>query len=133
MFQYLEQCSDPRYNISLVNTYCRYAIIDLARANDGIVGMRWRTKNEVVQGKGQSICGSTTCSSRESLHSYEVPFQYVEANQTKAELVKVRICGDCAPSLFAYHSNAERQKGLDHKDDNQHSIDIERTRKKSKK
>lgn len=36
------------------------------------VGMRWRTEQEVVQGKGQFICGAKGCDERRALASFEV-------------------------------------------------------------
>jgi protein FRA10AC1 len=35
------------------------------------------------------------------LNDYEVPFTYTEQDQTKTELVKLRLCLRCAPLLFA--------------------------------
>lgn len=34
------------------------------------------------------------------LHDYEVPFAYVEHGESKSELVKLRLCLQCAPLLF---------------------------------
>jgi hypothetical protein len=62
--------------------------------------MRWRTKAEVVSGKGQFMCAAKRCYNEEDLHSYEVPFRYQEQGETKAELVKVRVCVGCAKKLF---------------------------------
>ena len=36
----------------------------------------------------------------ENLHSYEVPFSYIEQGVQKDELVKVRVCIVCARKLF---------------------------------
>ena len=51
-----------------------YAICDLRYFRDGRVGLRWRTEQEVVMGRGQFSCGAKGCAEREGLHSYEVNF-----------------------------------------------------------
>lgn len=35
-----------------------YAIADLSRYKEGRVGLRWRTQEEVVSGRGQFVCGA---------------------------------------------------------------------------
>jgi Folate-sensitive fragile site protein Fra10Ac1 len=75
--------------------------------------MRWRIEKEVVVGKGQFICGAKGCESQANLHSYEVPFRYVEQGQTKNELVKVRVCVDCAKKLF--HEKLQRMRNAEKK------------------
>lgn len=66
----------------------------------GRIGLRWRTEKEVIAGKGQFSCASKRCESMHNLHSYEVPFDYVEQGVAKNELVKVRVCINCARMLF---------------------------------
>lgn len=66
---------------------------------EGRVGMRWRVESEVIAGKGQFICGSVSCTSRDMLHSYEVPFSYREGGTPKQALVKVRVCPECCYRL----------------------------------
>ena len=80
--------------------YKEFAIADLSRFTEGKVGLRWRMEKEVIGGKGQFSCGATNCDSCDELHSYELPFQYVEDGQRKSELVKVRVCKECAVKLF---------------------------------
>ena len=80
--------------------YKEFAIADLSRFTEGKIGLRWRMEKEVVEGKGQFVCGATSCNSYEELHSYELPFQYVEDGMRKSELVKVRVCKQCAVKLF---------------------------------
>jgi len=43
--------------------------------------MRWRTKEEVLNGKGDSICGNKLCSDYRELQSWEVNFKYIEENE----------------------------------------------------
>jgi protein FRA10AC1 len=77
-----------------------YAIVDLSRYETDQIGMRWRTEGEVMDGKGQFICGAKRCNQHADLYSYEVPFHYKEGKETKLELVKVRVCIGCAKLLF---------------------------------
>jgi protein FRA10AC1 len=80
-----------------------YALCDLSKYKEGKIGLRWRVEQEVVQGKGQYSCGSITCSDRNNLNCYEVPFRYKEHGIVKHELVKVCVCEDCAIKLFYKH------------------------------
>eukprot|EP00775_Hariotina_reticulata_P006963 gene6962-biopygen8763 len=76
-----------------------FAIADMSRYKESKIGMRWRTKAEVVSGKGQFCCGSKGCDEQQGLASYEVNFAYVEAGQPKQALVKLRVCPTCAHKL----------------------------------
>lgn len=38
------------------------------------IGMRWRTENEVKEGKGQLSCGARKCNETAHLSSWEVRF-----------------------------------------------------------
>ena len=121
--------------------YREYVLADLTRVHlkGSPIGLRWRTKVEVLKGKGERTCGNKHCpsygcsklpssihyedipfldddesestiraelsrlSSMEygaGLHSYEVPFSYVEDSISRRELVKLRLCIKCAPLLF---------------------------------
>jgi len=73
------------------------------------VGLRWRTEKEVIDGKGQFVCGNKSCSSDQSLASYEVNFGYSEHGERKNALVKIRLCPDCAYRLN-YKKEKERKK-----------------------
>lgn len=44
------------------------------------------------------------------LHDYEVDFAYVELNQQKRELVKVRLCLRCAPLIFSGKNAATKAR-----------------------
>ena len=60
------------------------------------IAFRWRTDKEVVEGKGQFICAQKkTCKEKEGLRTWEVNFGYVEGEQKKFALVKVRLCAEC--------------------------------------
>jgi len=85
-----------KYYNKLFKEYC---IADMSRYKDGRVGMRWRTKEEVVYGKGQFVCGNKECKDWRALRSFEVNFKYKEAGDTKNALVKMRVCPECAFKL----------------------------------
>lgn len=90
----------------------------------GRIGLRWRTESEVIAGRGQFTCASKHCDSDENLHSYEVPFEYSEKNVRKNELVKVRVCINCARKLFYEKLRAmrkERRKRRKKSDDKEDS------------
>ena len=53
------------------------------------IALRWRTKNEVITGKGESICGNRKCNVKEDLKSWEVNFRYMENGKTTNALVKL--------------------------------------------
>jgi protein FRA10AC1 len=88
-----------RYSAAL---YREYALADLSQYRVGRVGFRWRTRVEVLAGKGESSCGSLHCDAVSALHTYEVPFTYEEEGSRKATLVKVRLCGACGARLLHY-------------------------------
>ena len=124
--------------------YKEFAIVDLSVP--GRIGLRFRTKPEVVSGKGFRTCGNKGCPSlqqsaaaaaaaaailspdRKMAHEgseesesrevagaglcdYEVPFQYVEQNEKKMELVKLRLCKLCAPLLMERSAGSAGKTG----------------------
>ena len=92
--------------------YKEFAIADLSRFTEGKIGLRWRMEKEVICGKGQFTCGTTNCNSCKELHSYELPFQYLEDGKRKSELVKVRVCKQCAVKLFYKKVAKEKRKRM---------------------
>jgi protein FRA10AC1 len=90
--------------------YKEYAIVDLNLYLENKIGMRWRTETEVINGKGQFSCASKYCFNDLNLHSYEVPFKYKENSIIKHELVKTRVCIDCAYKLFYNKLNDLKKK-----------------------
>ena len=68
----------------------------------GRVGFRWRTEQEVIQGKGQFQCGVRACDhpGGDDLETFEVNFAYSEAGAKKNALVKVCLCQNCKPLLL---------------------------------
>lgn len=79
--------------------YKEYAIADLSRYKEKKLGLRWRSKREVISGKGQFACGAVDCNSVEFLRSWEVDFAYREKGEKRNALVKVRLCPACSTKL----------------------------------
>lgn len=106
------------YKVRLARRYYdrlfkEYAIVDLSRWDTGQLGLRWRTEAEVVSGKGQVLCASSSCAKDSELTSYEVPFKYVENGVSKMELVKCRLCMTCGGSLTAQSKSESRGRKRD--------------------
>ncbi|CAG8494152.1 3070_t:CDS:2 [Paraglomus brasilianum] len=91
-----EQRVAKKYYDKLFKEYC---IVELKYYKQGKIALRWRIEKEVISGKGQFICASTRCSEREHLRSWEINFAYVEDNQKKNALVKIRLCPSCSDKL----------------------------------
>ncbi|XP_014214131.1 protein FRA10AC1 homolog isoform X2 [Copidosoma floridanum] len=53
------------------------------------LALRWRTKLEVISGKGELICSNKNCSSKDSLTSWEINFKYSENGQSLNSFVKL--------------------------------------------
>ncbi|KHJ49316.1 hypothetical protein D918_00441 [Trichuris suis] len=85
-----------RYYEKLYKEYC---IGDLSHFKENKIGLRWRIEQEVVDGKGQFICGEKHCNSNEDLASWECKFNYVEDGEKKSALVKLRLCPACSKKL----------------------------------
>jgi hypothetical protein len=91
-----------------------YAIADLSQFESGRIGLRWRTEAEVMDGKGQFVCGNRRCVEVLGLCSYEVNFSYEERGQARTALVKLRVCPPCAQKLNhrSEHAKAARPRLL---------------------
>lgn len=76
-----------------------YCISDLTNYKTNQVALRWRTKKEVISGKGESVCGDKNCNSNENLKTWEVNFKYFENGNYQNTLVKLRLCTDCSIKL----------------------------------
>lgn len=93
-----------RYYEKLFKEYC---ICDVSRYKENKVAMRWRTEQEVMDGKGQFRCGARKCQETETLRTWEVNFAYVEEGEKKNALVKVRLCPDCSYKINYHHKKKE--------------------------
>ncbi|KAH9491525.1 hypothetical protein Btru_032282 [Bulinus truncatus] len=99
-----------RYYDKLFKEYC---IADLSHYKENKIGMRWRTEQEVIDGKGQFTCGNKKCKEQEeygSLKSWEVNFGYIESGVKKNALVKLRLCPDCSYKLNYKHKYKDLSK-----------------------
>ncbi|EGT34977.1 hypothetical protein CAEBREN_07762 [Caenorhabditis brenneri] len=85
-----------KYYEKLFKEYC---IVDLSLYKTNKIGMRWRTENEVKEGKGQLSCGARKCPETAALASWEVNFSYKEDGRPKSALVKARLCPKCSDKL----------------------------------
>ena len=77
------------------------------------MGLRWRTSEEVISGKGESICGVQGCMNtntntnisidtptmNKTLSLFELNFAYIENGKKKNALVKLVCCQTCTPLL----------------------------------
>lgn len=85
-----------KYYEKLFKEYC---LGDFSKYKTGAIGLRWRTKQECIDAKGQFICGNLKCDRDESLSSWEVNFAYMEQGKKKNALVKIRLCLRCSDKL----------------------------------
>lgn len=118
-----------RYYDKLFKEYC---ICDLSRYKENKVAMRWRIGREVNEGKGQFICGARKCDVMEGLKTWEVNFGYIEEEEKKNALVKLRLCSECSYKLNYHHKHKRiKQKKLKKKKSKKYKK--ENKKKKSKK
>ncbi|CAD7940641.1 unnamed protein product [Amoebophrya sp. A120] len=87
-----------------------YVLGDLRNYKRNQFGFRWRTAQEVRQGKGQFVCGSKHCEKCNHLKSYEVNFVYMEQGAQKQALVKIKLCVACAFQLNYVHLKKKRKE-----------------------
>lgn len=100
-----EKCLAKNYYDRLFKEYC---LTDLSHFKENKIAMRWRTEKEVIDGKGQFICGSIHCHEKGGLKSWEVNFGYVEQGKKKNALVKLRLCPDCSNRLNFHQKYKEK-------------------------
>lgn len=110
-----------------------YAICDLSRYKENKIALRWRVEKEVVDGKGQFACGNKHCSELRDLQSWEVNFTYVEHEQKKQALVKVRLCKECSGKLNYHHKRKPWKRKENEKEKEGETSSKKRHKKKSKK
>jgi protein FRA10AC1 len=87
-----------------------YCLADLKFYKEKKVGLRWRIEKEVIEGKGEDSCGSLSCSSTENLNTMEVNFAYVENNESKNALVKLKLCTKCKKKLDKANNVYEKKR-----------------------
>jgi len=114
-----------RYYDKLFKEYC---IADLSRYMENKVALRWRIESEVVGGKGHFICGNKVCSGAEGLRTWEVNFAYIEHDEKKNALVKLRLCPDCSFKLNYHFQKKEIKRSRKHRLDSGESTSTKRSR-----
>ncbi|PWW73900.1 hypothetical protein C7212DRAFT_283963 [Tuber magnatum] len=99
-----------------------FAMVELERWREKQIAMRWRTKQEVLDGKGQFSCANLSCRNHRStldenpdeeggLRSVELNFEYVEHGEKKHALVTARVCKGCAVKLrYVQRGDKERRR-----------------------
>lgn len=108
-----------------------YCLANLSRYKTSQIALRWRTQKEVVQGKGQFICGNLTCNEHSDLRSWEVNFAYMEDGERKNALVKLRLCPSCSIKLH-YKKIKEAKKHEKEESKKRRIIEKERERKRQR-
>lgn len=78
--------------------YKELCVADLSAYRQGRLGLRWRTQEEVLAGKGDQVCAALHCSARR-LKALEVNFAYTETGERKNALVQIHLCGKCRHRL----------------------------------
>ncbi|EDL43783.1 hypothetical protein, conserved [Plasmodium vivax] len=81
-----------KYYKSICN---KYVVCYLSGYKEKQIGLRWRTEDEIVCGKGHVICSSNDCNNTD-LKTYEFLFRYEEGGTQKETKVKLRACMECA-------------------------------------
>jgi protein FRA10AC1 len=87
------------------------ALCDVSQYRDGRLGVRWRTRADVLAGKGVGVCGALGCDATRGLHAFEVPFAYSEGGQGKLTLLTVRVCGTHGSQLSFTQLKGEVEEG----------------------
>ena len=97
---------DSSWQERMVSKYHEHLFKEFALADlsiPGKIGLRWRSREEVISGRGESSCGNKRCKykndSVDELVTLEVPFSYKERGERKKELVKLKLCVNCRPLL----------------------------------
>ena len=96
-----------KYYNKLFKEYC---IADLSLFKENRVAMRWRVEREVLDGKGQFVCGEKRCQESADLQSWEVNFGYMEHGVKKNALVKLRLCRKCSEKLNYHHKHKQAKQ-----------------------
>jgi protein FRA10AC1 len=102
--------------------YREFCVANLSRYKEGMIGLRWRTENEVKQEFGQDTCGSLTCKRKDKrvsrneieLNTLEVNFAYVEQGEHKNALVKIRLCRKCTKKMDKANKIKNKSKKRKH-------------------
>mmetsp|Transcript_26306 Transcript_26306/g.36668 ORF Transcript_26306/g.36668 Transcript_26306/m.36668 type:complete len:108 (+) Transcript_26306:227-550(+) len=96
--EFLPEDSAPESGIKLFKDY---AILRFRSHNKNTIGLRWRSRKDVISGKGKVVCANEVCKAVGFLRSYEVPFTYMEKSKQKKALVKIKLCKTCGKRMMA--------------------------------
>ena len=142
--------SEGSWQERMVTKYHEHLFKDFALADlsvPGRIGLRWRTREEVVSGRGDRTCGNKRCRNNSgdnhNLVTLEVPFSYYERGERKKELVKLKLCASCRPLIAtattgtATNKTTKTSKSSTGKEA-EHDVDscshsVERNRKRERK
>ena len=103
--------STGEYDKKLLKQYQKQFIKDfgiVSFSKDNKVGMRWRLKEEVRIGKGETMCAELDCKSSKSndcefvtkgLRTLQTTFEYEESKIIKTAYVKLNLCINCFNKL----------------------------------
>lgn len=69
-----------------------------------------------MSGKGQFVCGNLKCQANDSLTAWEVPFAYIESEEKKVALVKLKLCADCSYKLNYRSMKDNKRKRVEQED-----------------
>ena len=111
--QFLRESSSPASSeaqqaLQLYDSlYKELCVADLAAYRQGRIGLRWRTQEEVLAGKGDQVCANLHCGAQ-SRKALEVNFAYTEMGERKNALVQVHLCRKCKHRLC--HARRVSQK-----------------------
>lgn len=88
-----------------------FVIADTSRWQERMLGLRWRTVDEVRTGKGDSICAAKGCHSKDNLKALELLFVFREGGEDKRTLVTCIVCAPCSEKVvFAKTDPAEAKR-----------------------
>ncbi len=87
-----------------------FVIADLSRFEERMLGLRWRTADEVQTGKGDAVCAAKGCHTRDSLVALELLFSYREAGEDKRTLVTCVVCPVCAEKVRVARADPDEEK-----------------------
>ncbi|GCB64215.1 hypothetical protein scyTo_0013303 [Scyliorhinus torazame] len=126
-----EKTLAKKYYDKLFKEYC---IADLSRYKYNKFGFRWRIEKEVISGKGQFCCGNKHCDEKEGLKSWEVNFGYIEHEEKRNALVKLRLCPECSLKLNYHHRRKEvKAVKRKHREEHHHDAPAQKQAKTAEK
>ncbi len=95
------------YERSLIRDF---VIADLSRWQEHMLGLRWRTADEVRTGKGDSICAAKGCHTKDGLKALELLFAFREGGEDKKTLVTCIVCPPCTEKVLVAKTDPTEAK-----------------------